>query len=108
MRENNGGQIWQTEAFPEELTFETRHALSEALDRPLMVSRGHVCLTQVDIRDGLEGDIPKRLGAGESALARREGALLVGRRPEVLAHIGGNLPQPAMVVEGRGERVGFA
>jgi hypothetical protein len=59
------------------------------------------------VRYGLESAVLERLGHGKSALARDQGALLVSRCPEVLAHIGRDLPQPAMVAQGRGEGIRF-
>src|SRR5262245_19998192 len=73
-----------------------------------MLSQGVASLAQIDGRYPLEGDIAESLGAGEGLLASDQGALLVARRPEVLAEIGRDMPQPALVTERLGKPFGLA
>ena len=59
--------------------------------------------TQEVTRRDLQGEISERLSDGESVLAALDGAVVVPYLPEIVAHIGGDPPQPRLVVEGLGE-----
>src|SRR5262249_9493224 len=76
--------------------------------RLLILSQDSAGLAQVESRYPLEGDITERLGAGKGPLTTHQGALLVARSPEILAEIGGDLPQAALVAERLGEHFGLA
>src|SRR5215471_4166809 len=64
-------------------------------------------LAQIDGRYPLDGDISKHLGAGEGPLASHQGALLVAHGPVILAEIGGDVPQAALVAERLSEHFGL-
>ena len=65
-------------------------------------------LAQVEIRNGLESDVPESFGEGECPMAGCEGLLLVTRGSEILAHIGGDLSQAMLVTQGFSSGFGLA
>src|SRR6266571_2815187 len=73
-----------------------------------IVAQGEVGEAQEEGRHHLEGKILAGHGNGESTLSGLNGASLVTRGAEVVAQIGGDPAQSAVIVQGRGEPFGFA
>ena len=55
----------------------------------------------------MKAEIPYGHGDSAGALGGLDGLLLVTRLPEILAQIGGDLPQPTLIAQGHGEGFSF-
>ena len=73
-----------------------------------MVAQSMVGHPQVVMRHDLQGEISEGLSDGEGVLAGLDRAVMVPHLPKISAHIGGDPPQPRLVVEGLGEGCSLA
>ena len=79
----------------------------EEVDRPPIVARDLVDHPQVVIGHDLESGVPEAHRDGKGALAGGNGMLSVTLPRIIQAPIGGDTPQPPLVVQGLGEAFGF-
>jgi hypothetical protein len=78
----HGGQEDLTEALVASRSFEGRHGLPEAVDRPTIVALGLVSEAQVAVRQRLQDDLPASRGEREGALAGGEGLVIHAHEEE--------------------------
>ena len=69
----------------------------------MMVAQNMVDRTQMVTHRDLQGKISEGLSHGEGVLAGLDRAVMVPHLPAISAPIGGDPPQPRLVVEGLGE-----
>ena len=104
----HGRQAGQAEALTEQITCKRLHIAPQQPHRPTIVAQSMVGHTQVVMRHDLQGEISEGLSHGEGVLAGLDRAVMVPYLPEISAHIGGDPPQPRLVVEGLGEGCSLA
>ena len=88
-----------TEALLEQCTVETRHILSVALHRLVIVPQAAVGESQCVLRHNREAKIPRGSGHCQGALATLEGAVQFAYRHKMDGQIGGDPPQPLLVAQ---------
>ena len=76
--------------------------------RPMIVAQGMKDLTQMEIRSGLEADVPEGRGEEQGALAGLKGSVVIPHLPEMVGQKRGDPHQPPLIVQGLGERFSFA
>ncbi len=99
----HGGQASQAQALVDHLAVQGRDGAPQTNERVPIVAEGVVYLAQDMIRRDLEGNVVEMPCEREGSLARRHGAVILAREPEIVGHVGVDPPQPSLIVDGLGK-----
>ena len=97
-----------TKALIEQLPVESRHIPLKTPNCPRIVSHVIIGHTQVDMRPGLQADMPERGGQGQGALTVVDGAIYLARCPAIDVHVGVDPPEPQVVAQRLGQSLSAA
>jgi hypothetical protein len=97
----------EAEPFPAEITLEQPQNFHEELLSPSIVAGTEARHTKVEISRHLKWNIVSRLGQSLRALAEAERFRRMTSYVEVVGHVDGHLPESPLIVECRGQALGF-